>query len=141
MTRLRVFRALLLSCLLFSAAAGRAGDPLDSWQWRNPLPTGNNLFGIAFLNNNFVAVGEAGSVFTSSDGVSWTTKSTGLSNAVRNVTFGNGIYVAVGDSGAISSSPDLETWTRADSGIGTGIFATNLNAVTFANGVFVEVGD
>src|SRR2546428_574716 len=127
MTRRCVFQVLLLSHWLFSAVAGQATDPLDNWQWRNPLPTGNALYGIAFLNNNFVAVGEAGSVFISSDGIAWTARSTGLSNTLRNVSFGNGRYVAVGDSGAIAFSTDLDAWTPANSGIGTGgLFATNL---------------
>jgi hypothetical protein len=33
-------------------------DPLDQWTWRNPLPQGNSLFGIAYGNNQFVAVGD-----------------------------------------------------------------------------------
>jgi len=44
------------TALLIITEIGRA-DPLDSWTWRNPLPTGNNLNRIAYGNGQFVAVG------------------------------------------------------------------------------------
>src|SRR5438876_10777314 len=44
----------VLALLIFTV--GRAG-PLDTWTWRNPLPTGNDLNGITYGNGQFVAVG------------------------------------------------------------------------------------
>ena len=53
-------------------------DPLDTWTWRNPLPTGDDLNGIAYGNGQFVAVGGGNAmglyeitILTSSNGVSW----------------------------------------------------------------------
>lgn len=30
-----------------------AKDPLDAWHWRNPLPQGNSLNDVSFLNGLF----------------------------------------------------------------------------------------
>src|SRR5438876_6016446 len=48
-----------------------AAGQLDTWQWRNPLPQGNDLTAVAFGNGLFVGVGEVGASVTSSDGVIW----------------------------------------------------------------------
>src|SRR5439155_24794641 len=56
----------VLAFLIF-AEVGRA-DPLDTWTWRNPLPTGNYLNGITYGNDQFVVVGDLGTIVTSADG-------------------------------------------------------------------------
>lgn len=39
------------------------------WNWQNPIPTGNNLFAIKFINSNTgIAVGECGTVIRTTDG-------------------------------------------------------------------------
>ena len=48
-------------CLIAIALHCQGADPLDTWEWRNPLlPPANSLAGIAFINGGFVALGEAG---------------------------------------------------------------------------------
>jgi hypothetical protein len=47
--------------LLILTEAGQA-DPLDTWTWRNPLPTGNTPNDIAYGNGQFVAVKENGKI-------------------------------------------------------------------------------
>jgi hypothetical protein len=34
-----------------------AGDPLDTWTWRNPLPAGSDLLHVACGNGKYVAFG------------------------------------------------------------------------------------
>lgn len=110
-------------------------DSLDNWQWKNPLPTGNQLNGIAYGNGLFVAVGGLGTVVTSPDGVTWTVRSSGSTNNLNGVGFGNGIFVAVGAHGTVLTSPDGVTWTTRISGS-----ANDLNGVAYGNGFFVVVG-
>jgi trimeric autotransporter adhesin len=43
-----------------------------NWIWRNPLPSGNNISCITYGNDQFVAVGDYGTIMTSRDGVVWT---------------------------------------------------------------------
>ncbi|MDZ7316303.1 MAG: YCF48-related protein [candidate division KSB1 bacterium] len=40
----------------------------EQWQWLNPLPQGNNLFGVCAVGRRIVAVGELGTVLISIDG-------------------------------------------------------------------------
>ena len=65
----------------------------------------------------FVSVGQSGTIFTSSDGISWTKRRTsGTSEDLRGITYGNGLFVTVGSSGIILTSSDGTTWTSRTSG-------------------------
>jgi hypothetical protein len=97
--------------------------------------------------NLFVAVGAAGKIIKSSDGMSWSIAGNlgQNSNELRSVAYGNGKFVAVGGKGinansVIMYSPDGDIWTRASidsswkvgSSLGKGF--TN---VIYEKGVFV----
>jgi len=72
--------------------------------------TVESLNGITYGNGIFVAVGE-GVVATSSDGITWTTKS---SLTLNEVVWHNDKFYAVGKFGTILSSPDGETWSKIE---------------------------
>jgi hypothetical protein len=82
----------------------------------------------------FVSVGR-GTILTSPDGISWTKRTSGISNSPLGVTYGNGLFVSVGKSGTILTSTDGTTWTERTSGI-----SEYLYGVTYGNGLFVTVG-
>ena len=46
------------------------------------------LYGVAYGNSTFVAVGASGTILTSTNGTSWTTRTSGATNALNGVTFG-----------------------------------------------------
>ena len=50
---------------------------------------------------SFVAVGTSGTLLTSSDGTSWTSRTSGTSNGLQRVIYANSTFVTVGDSGTI----------------------------------------
>ena len=108
-------------------------DPLSHWYLRNPSPVDfPSMSAITFAKGLFVGVGSG--IYTSSDGIAWTARSS--DNTVVDITYGNGIFLAVGINGSILTSPDGAEWTARDSG------TTNwLYRVTFGNGIFVAVGD
>jgi len=85
---------------------------------------------------SFVAVGGGGSIWSSTDTESWTSRTSGTSNTLNGVTYGNGTFVAVGNSGTILTSQDGITWDNRTSGSTTYIWG-----VTFGNNTFVAVGD
>ena len=70
---------ILLLCLI-SVNPVFASDPLDQWAIRSPLPTGNGIMGISYGNNTFVAVGDSGTILTSSNGTTWSSRSSGTIN-------------------------------------------------------------
>jgi hypothetical protein len=59
----------------------------------------------------FVAASSGGKVFTSPDGVTWTTRTVFGTAATYGLSYGNGVWVAVTSSKEIHTSPDGITWT------------------------------
>jgi len=64
----------------------------------------------------FVVVGDSGTILTSSDGTTWTSRTSGTSNGLFIIFYGNCTFVAVGYSGTILTSSDGTTWTSRTSG-------------------------
>ena len=110
-------------------------EPLDHWQLKTPLPQWHSIR-ISYGNGIFVAVGEPGALYTSSDGETWTWRSSRTGQSLRDVSYGGGTFVAVGEGGTILSSPDGVIWTGCNSGTGY-----DLNGVSYGEGTFVAVGD
>lgn len=80
----------------------------------------------------FVVVGEGGTILTSSDGVSWTPRFSGITQYLSDVIYGNGYYVAVGNQRILRSSDGL-AWS----------FATNnvyFYRAAYCSGVFKAAG-
>jgi photosystem II stability/assembly factor-like uncharacterized protein len=71
--------------------------------------------GFTTVTQLWVAVGESGTILTSSDGITWTSRTSGTSEALYVVTYGNNTFVTVCDSGTILTSKDGTTWTSRDS--------------------------
>ena len=85
----------------------------------------------------FIAVGGSGTLLTSPDGTTWTSQTTGTTNALRAVAYDdNSTLVAVGWSGTILTSSDGTTWTAQTSGT-----SNDINNVTYSGSAFVAVGD
>jgi hypothetical protein len=72
----------------------------------------------------FVAVGDAGTIATSVDGITWDIKTVPTAERLRDIHWGNGCncgpgasvaVVVCGDNGTILTSADLEAWTLRDS--------------------------
>jgi len=100
-------------------------------------PTSYNLYGINYHNGLFVAVGDNGTILSSSDGFTWSSH-----NVVSTVNFKDvastfsGFWVAVGDNGIIYTSNDGTTWTAQTSGT-----TENLLSIAIAdNNAMIAVG-
>jgi hypothetical protein len=100
---------------------------------------GNNrqIFGITFEQGNFIAACEAASIYTSSNGTSWTERKSPTGGSDYYAVAGNGsLVVAVGDSGVLgTSTTGTSGWTARSSGT-----VENLGGVTYGNGMWVAVG-
>ena len=131
--------ALLGFCLLPNRILA---DPLDQWNWRNPVPTGKPLSAIAYGNNQFVSVGDTGTIVTSPDGLTWTSRISGTSNTLYAIASGNNRFVAVGSGtlasapAAVVASPDGITWTSRTRSVTT----NGLAGIGYGNNQFVAVG-
>ncbi len=124
---------------LFLLALGlkcSASDPLDTWHWRRPAVTGNQLFGATYGNGRYVVVGEVGTALASPDGRTWSAGRADTRGDLRAAAFGDGQFVAVGTQGELHTSSDGQHWQQRSSGT----FST-LNAVAFGGGTWVAVGE
>lgn len=116
----------------------RSDDNGTTW---STMTSGTTVFlaNIQYLNGNFVACGgqggSTGTVISSTDGITWTTRVSGFADDFNAVTYGNGLYMVVGDGGTIRTSPDLVTWTSRTSGT-----TVPLYGVAYGNGRFVAGG-
>jgi murein DD-endopeptidase MepM/ murein hydrolase activator NlpD len=91
---LAVFFFALTAC---GGGSGSGGSGTCNWTQRTSGTT-NILYGVAFGNNTFVAVGFSGTVITSSNnGVNWGPGNSGTTQTLLAVVYGNNMFVAVGD--------------------------------------------
>src|SRR5262249_31731041 len=81
-------------------------------------------------------VADNGTLLVSTDAVSWTVRSTGLTNiAAGPIIYGNGTFVALGTgSGEVLTSPDAQNWSVRNSKA-----IRPLSALGFGNGIFVGI--
>lgn len=126
-----------LILLLFWSAGGVAQTCSSDWEILNPQINLGTLNAVTYGNNQFVAVGAAGRVGRSSDGVNWTKARTGAGGDLSDVVWGNGRYVAVSYNGSIVSSTDGENWTENSPPSADG---KKLYAIAWSGTRFVAVG-
>ena len=112
-----------------------------------PSGTTNDLRGVAYaaiattvgtdtvVTNTYVAVGAAGTVLTSGDGLAWTVQAPIATEDLTAVVYG-GQFVAVGKAGRIFTSPDGVTWQARTSGT-----TNDLRAVARTLSGYTAVGD
>jgi len=87
----------------------------DTWTTQTS-PTTAWLIAVTFAQNRYVAVGDAGTMITSVDGISWRTLvSVPTAQRLNNIAYSKGRWVAVGEAGIILTSGDGETWIAVDS--------------------------
>src|SRR5262245_38764481 len=118
-------------------------DGLDTWTWRNPLPTGNALSRIAYGNGQFVAVGDGDTILTSVNGVNWAQHPSGSADQLLGMAYGDNKYVALGWSrvrgrwdGAILTSADGTNWLQHPSLMGYILYHP-----VYGKGRFVALGE
>jgi hypothetical protein len=118
-----------------SGAVYSSTDNQQTWTSRS-LPTavaGRQLNDLVFGRGRFIAVGEAGTIVYSADGVTWTSATINSANSLSNialnaVAFNNASdFVAVGQGGTVLTSSDGITWTAQANSI-----PEDLNAITYS---------
>jgi len=121
----------------------------DGATWTDQTPTvqvNYNPNAVAYHAGTFVSVGASGQIWTSSDGVNWTSRSSGVTGDLNAVTYGNGLFVAVGGTWSpgspgpppVVTSPDGITWTVQTQGIGQTI--NGYSSVIYVDKKFFAVG-
>jgi hypothetical protein len=111
----------------------------SSWTVKNPYPQSKNLTAATWAGNQWVVVGDSGTVLTSTNAQNWVVRNVGAPNNLKSVAWTGTGLIAVGEKGKIWTSPDGATWT--DRSPGTVQSYITLNQVIWAGVQAVVVGD
>lgn len=119
--------------------AGSAGSPiiyystnLHTWTPAQGVSyAGQTLNNIIFENGRFIAVGNGGVSYYSTNGINWTFSFV-TGQILTDIAFGAGLFVVVGSGNTVYSSPDGVTWTARTA---TGVF----HRVIYKNSLFVAI--
>jgi len=126
----------------YSSARGAVATSTDGLTWSmatTPAITAP-LHGLV-AGPHFIALGETGHVYSSTDGRAWTAAATIAGAQAFNAgTYAAGKYVIVGDAGYIADSSDGITWA-AGQVIVVGGAGVNLHGVAYDGSEFIAVGD
>ena len=105
-----------------------------------PFPnSGEGLYGISYGDAEWVAVGDAGTILTTTVPASrtWDTQASGTSANLRDIVYnGTDLYVVVGVDGVILTSPDARVWTPRISGTSDDLVGIEYDGT----GLYVAVG-
>jgi len=129
-------------------AGGASVYSLDDTSWTNGATYDSAkpaLRSITHVAGTFTAVGDLGTILSTTDGITWAPHSSDLTSSplpnLNGVTHG-AIYVAVGDNGTILTSADGNSWKAKTPATP---IAGNLRQVTFFGStygsIYVAVGD
>ncbi len=94
-----------------------------------------NFFGIAYALGTYVAVGDGGRIFTSSNAADWTGQVSGVTTSLVSVAGSPTGFVVGGNGGVILSSADGVAWAAQTSGT-----TNTINGVIYGDGRYVAVG-
>ncbi len=88
--------------------------PATGFTWTHRQANTLSMQEIAYDGSGlYVAVGYSGTLYTSTNGTTWTSRTSGFgANDIYGVGYGNGLWVIVGTSGLLSTSTDGITWTQ-----------------------------
>jgi hypothetical protein len=95
---------------------------------------------VAYANGQYMVVGNAGTIITSTDGVSWTPRVSNTSDNLKAVAYGNGTWVVGGSwyptpNVLIASTDNGVTWSS--SSLYSGHYATQ--SIIYQDGAFIAV--
>jgi photosystem II stability/assembly factor-like uncharacterized protein len=134
---MRNFYKAVITAIIVSGALSTGVQAQSVWTLRNPLTQVNNLNSIVWAGTQYVAVGVAGTIVTSPDGVTWTVRQSNTSVTLYGVAWTGSQLVAVGQAGTILTSSNGGTsWNSQSSGGVTGA----LYSVAYSGSLLVAVG-
>jgi hypothetical protein len=97
------------------------------------------VYDIAYSGSLYVRVGLSGLIQTSTDGETWTLRTSGVSDTLWGAAYGNGVFVVVGASGTVLTSSDGITWADKSAGVPAAASSETFYSCSYAD-VFLACG-
>ncbi len=129
---------------LAASADGSTLRSRDGLHWDSPNFGGRDLNAVAATSSpfgtgtGFVAVGQHGTILTSTNGWEWVRQNSGTTNNLLGVGGGFGVTVVTGEKGTLLSSRDLRHWVTSP--IDPTVAASSLYGVAYGNHRYVTAG-
>lgn len=100
----------------------------------NHMNYANNMF-IGVTSTGAIADTGSSAIITSTDGITWTIKDSGIQQRLNKIRYLNNLYIITTNEGKILYSKDLNSWTTVQ------IIPTptniNMNSIVYGNGIYV----
>jgi len=106
-----------------------------AWNTRN-IPDAADFRAVIYADNQYVVVGEGGSILTSPDGLEWTRRASPTQHNLLGLFWDGHQFLAGGDGGTLLASADGIDWTPRDSGS-----RINLYSFSYSGSRYVAVGN
>jgi hypothetical protein len=84
----------------------------DGTDWGSRIKTGAIFCGLAYKAGQWVYLGKAGIVYTSTDGIVWNKEANLQTTNLLALAAGDKLFMAVGNGGEVYTSPDGKIWTK-----------------------------
>lgn len=110
---------------------------LTTWLDRTPAGLSTGLNDVVWNGSLFVAVGDAGRILSSPDGITWTSRTSGTTQRLNGVAWDGARFLAVGDGATILSSTNGSSW----SSLHTGDDGVWLQDVSYSGTRYVAAGN
>lgn len=119
-----------------SGAIATATSPNGTWTTRTNNFGANAIYYVIWNStlSLFIAVGQSGNIGTSSNGTTWTGRTSGITTSIFAITYNLNQIVAGGANSVILRSTDAINWTNARP-LPSEISTTNANPINFIEAV------
>lgn len=114
-------------------------EEIQVWEAATAIPGAPAMNALAFGAGVYVAVGDAGAIYTNATDAAagdWVARTSGTASDLYGVSYLYDRFVAVGASGTMLTSTDGSTWTLQASGTNS-----NLRQAAYGAETYVAVGD
>lgn len=134
----RFYKKILAFVLCFTVfASSIAGVVMaDNYEIINDDIANPIIHSSVYANNTYVAVGEGGSIYTSTDSTNWTKQEIVTNSDLHDVVYGDDEFVAVGSTGTVITSENGTDWT-----VRTAPVTSDLNSIIYYDEQYIAVGD
>lgn len=124
---------------VYAGQGGRVGYIYDvTGAWTNAtITTANDHYSITYGGGLWVMGGKSGSMFTSTDGITWTYRNPNTNNTILTVNYLNNTYMYGGDN-VLATSTDAVTWIKRTPDTNTNY--VRISSLAYGNGVYVYGG-